>query len=120
MTISPLEIDVLSEINRRMNGNLCPGSTSLGECAAITECLAKGSTSSYYVASLYLHSGGDDLTPAEVASWFTSLGARSVVVSAILYDADNNINNGASLNDGVRPWEVSFFLAPPKNTEHKD
>lgn len=120
MTISPLEINVLSEINKRMNGNLCPGSNSLGECAAITKCLAEGSTSSYYVASLYLHSGGDDLTPAEVASWFISLGARSVVVSAVLYDADNNINNGVSLDDGVRSWEVSFFFGQPKNTKQKD
>jgi len=30
-----------------------------------------------------------------------------------LYDKDNNILNGSSVDDGVRPWDVSYFL--PQN-----
>lgn len=103
-------MNVLEAINYRMNGGKCPGAGSFGECAAITKSRAEGSASSYYTAHLYLHSGADDLTPAEVASWFQELGATDVVVSAVLYDKDNNIMNGSSIDDGVRPWDVSYFL----------
>lgn len=106
-------MNVLEAINYRMNGGGCPGAGSLGECAAITESRAEGSASSYHTAHLYLHSGADDLTPAEVASWFHKIGATDVVVSAVLYDKDNNILNGSSIDDGVRPWDVSYFL--PQN-----
>ena len=113
MTTEENEMNVLEAINYRMNGGGCPGAGSLGECAAITESRAEGSASSYHTAHLYLHSGADDLTPAEVASWFHKLGATDVVVSAVLYDKDNNILNGSSIDDGVRPWDVSYFL--PQN-----
>ena len=106
-------MNVLESINRRMTGGGCPTAGSLGECAAITESRAEGSASSYYTAHLYLWSGADDLTPAEVAGWFHALGATDVVVSAVLYDKDNNILNGSSIDDGVRPWDVSYFL--PQN-----
>ena len=106
-------MNVLEAINRRMTGGGCPTAGSLGECAAITESHAKGSASSYYTAHLYLWSGADDLTPSEVAGWFHALGATDVVVSAVLYDKDNNILNGSSIDDGVRPWDVSYFL--PQN-----
>ncbi|MFM7010762.1 MAG: hypothetical protein ACKO0Z_15780, partial [Betaproteobacteria bacterium] len=102
-------------INNRMNGGGCPMAGSLGECAAITKSTAEGSASSYYTACLYLHSGADDLTPSEVAGWFHELGATDVVVSAVLFDKNNNILNGSSIDDGVRPWEVSYFL--PQNLE---
>ena len=115
MTTEGSEMNVLEAINYRMNGGGCPGAGSLGECAAITESTAEGSASSYHTAHLYLHSGADDLTPAEVASWFHKLGATDVVVSAVLYDKDNNILNGSSIDDGVRPWDVSYFL--PQNAE---
>lgn len=106
-------MNVFEAINYRMNGGRCSTAGSLGECAAITESRAEGSASSYYTARLYLHSGADDLTPSEVAGWFYTLGATDVVVSAVLYDKDNNILNGSSIDDGVRPWDVSYFL--PKN-----
>jgi len=115
MTTEEKEMNVLEAINYRMNGGGCPGAGSLGECAAITESRADGSASRYHTAHLYLHSGADDLTPAEVASWFHKLGATDVVVSAVLYDKDNNILNGSSIDDGVRPWDVSYFL--PQNVE---
>ena len=108
-------MNVLEAINRRMTGGGCPTAGSLGECAAITESRAEGSASSYYTAHLYLWSGADDLTPAEVAGWFHALGATDVVVSAVLYDKDNNILNGSSIDDGVRPWDVSYFL--PQNDQ---
>jgi hypothetical protein len=117
MTTEENEMNVLEAINYRMNGGGCPGAGSLGECAAITESRAEGSASSYHTAHLYLHSGADDLTPAEVASWFHKLGATDVVVSAVLYDKDNNILNGSSIDDGVRPWDVSYFL--PQNASGK-
>lgn len=103
-------MNVLEAINRRMTGGGCPTAASLGECAAITESRSDGSTSSYYTAHLYLWSGSDDLTPAEVADWFHAIGATDVVVSAVLYDKDNNILNGSSIDDGVRPWDVSYFM----------
>ena len=106
-------MNVMAAINHRMNGGGCPTAGSLGECAAITEIRAEGSASSYYTAHLYLHSGADDLTPAEVAGWLHELGATDVVVSAVLYDKDNNILNGSSVDDGARPWDVSYFL--PQN-----
>lgn len=31
---------------------------------------------------------------------------------AVLHDPDNNILNGASIDDGVRPWDVSYRLPP--------
>ncbi len=93
-----------------MNGGQCPGASSLGECAAITKGMSEGSAGSYQTAHLYLHSGADDLTSAEVAKWFYELGATDVVVYAVLYDKDNNIMNGSSIDDGVRPWDVSFFM----------
>ncbi len=104
---------VRDAINHFMNGGGCPAAGSLGECAAITESRSDGSASSHYTACLYLHSGADDLTASEVASWFHALGATDVVVSAVLYDKDNNILNGSSVDDGVRPWDVSYFL--PQN-----
>ncbi len=103
-------MSVLEAINGRMNSGVCPSAGSLGECAAITESRAEGSASSYYTAHLYLHSGADDLAPAVVADWFHALGATDVVVSAVLYDKDNNILNGSSIDDGVRPWDVSYCL----------
>ena len=103
-------MNVLTEINKRMNGGGCPAAGSIGECAAITKSQSEGSASSYYTAHLYLHSGADDLTSAEVAGWFHSLGATDVVVMAVLYDKDNNILNGSSIDDGVRPWDVSYFM----------
>lgn len=103
-------MSVLEAINLRMNGGGCPTAGSLGECAAITKSRADGSASSYYTAHLYLHSGADDLTPSDVAAWFEELGATDVVVSAVLYDKDNRILNGSSIDDGVRPWDVSYFL----------
>ena len=92
------EMNVLEAINYQMNGGGCPVAGSLGECAAITESSAVGSASSYHTAHLYLHSGADDLTSAEVASWFHKLGATDVVVSAVLYDKNNNILNGSSID----------------------
>lgn len=107
-------MNVLDAINYRMNGGGCPSAMSLGECAAITKSRAEGSSSSYYTACLYLHSGADDLTPSDVAGWFYAIGATDVVVSAVLYDKDNNILNGSSIDDGVRPWEVNYFMPPPE------
>lgn len=103
-------MNVLEAINNRMNGGWCPAAGSLGECAAITKSTAEGSASGYYTACLYLHSGADDLTAAEVAGWFRELGATDVVVSAVLHDEDNNIMNGSSIDDGVRLWEVDYLL----------
>lgn len=96
-----------------MNGSGCPIAGSLGECAAISKSHTEGSATSYYTAHLYLHTRADDLTAADVARWFHTLGATDVVVSAVLYDKDNNILNGWSTDDGVRPWDVSYFL--PQN-----
>lgn len=101
---------ILEAIDYRMNGGGCPTAVSLGECAAITQRGAEGSAGSYYTAHLYLHSGADGLTSSEVAGWFHALGAADVIVSAVLYDKDNNILNGSSIDDGVRPWDVSYFL----------
>lgn len=108
-------MNVLDAINHQMNGGSCPKAGSLGECAAITKSYAEGSTGCFFTAHLYLHSGADDLTSAEVASWFYQLGATDVVVSAVLYDKDNNILNGSSIDDGVRPWDVSYFI--PQNQQ---
>lgn len=105
-------MSVLESINHYMNGGRCPSAGSLGECAAITERIAEGWVGGRYcTAHLYLHSGADDLTPSEVAGWFHALGATDVVVSAVLYDKDNNILNGASIDDGVRPWDVNYFMS---------
>jgi len=111
-------MNILKEINDRMNGGKCPTAGSLGECAAITKMHSEGSAGSFYTASLYLHCEADDLTPSEVAGWFYELGATDVCVSAVLYDKDNNILNGYSIDDGVRPWDVSYFLPPNAENEH--
>jgi hypothetical protein len=103
-------MNILAAINRRMNGGGCPTAGCLGECAAITTSRAEGSTASYETAHIYLWSKAKDLTASEVASWFHALGATDVVVSAVLYDRDNNILNGASIDDGARPWNVSYLL----------
>jgi hypothetical protein len=76
----------------------------------ITESCAKGSTRSYYIATLYLWSGADGLAPTEVANWFRDLGATDVMVSAVLDDQDNNIVNGYCVDDAARCWEVCYFL----------
>lgn len=101
---------MLKEINLRMNGGWCPGHRALGECAAITEIHAKGSEDSYFTAHLYLHCAEGALTPQEVAGWFHQAGCLDVTISAVLHDPDNNILNGASIDDGVRPWDVSYRL----------
>jgi len=105
-------MNVLKEINLRMNGGRCPGPRALGECAAITEIHAKGSEDSYFTAHLYLHCTEGALTPEEVAGWFHQAGCLDVTISAVLHDPDNNILNGASIDDGVRPWDVSYRLPP--------
>jgi len=103
-------MNVLKEINLRMNGGWCPGQGALGECAAITEIHAEGSEDSYFRAHLYLHCAEGALTPQEVAGWFHQAGCRDVTISAVLHDPDNNILNGASIDDGVRPWDVTYRL----------
>lgn len=105
-------MNILKEINLRMNSGRCPGRGALGECAAITEIHAKGSEDSYFTAHLYLHCAEGALTPEEVAGWFHQAGCLDVTISAVLHDPDNNILNGASIDDGVRPWDVSFRLPP--------
>jgi hypothetical protein len=113
MTTEENEMNVLEAINYRMNGGGCPGAGSLGECAAITSFQALDSATPCYIAHLYLWSGADDLTSAEVARWFHELGATDVVVSAVLFDHDNDVLNGACVIDGARPWDVSYLM--PEN-----
>lgn len=103
-------MDVLKEINLRMNGGWCPGQGALGECAAITEVHAKGSEGSYFAAHLYLHCAASKLSVEEVAGWFHQIGCLDVVISLVLYDPDNNILNGVSIDDGVRAWDVIYRL----------
>lgn len=105
-------MNILKEINLRMNGDWALGHRVLGECAAITEIHAKGSEDSYFTAHLYLHCTEGALTPEEVAGWFHQAGCLDVTISAVLHDPDNNILNGASIDDGVRPWDVSYRLPP--------
>jgi hypothetical protein len=111
-------MNVRNEINRRMNLRRRPLAAAIGECAAITVTAAEGSACSFQTAHLYLHDGADDLTPTEVAGWFKQLGAVDVVVSAVLYDMDNDIVNGASILDGARPWDVSYRF-PDSPSESK-
>lgn len=110
-------MNVLEAINARMTGGGCPTAGSLGECAAITEIHAEGSARSYYTAHLYLWPAARDLSASEVARWFYQLGCSDVTVSAVLYNKENNIFDGASIDDGVRPWDVSFL--PPENPSGK-
>jgi len=101
---------IMQAINLRMNGGSCPTSGSFGECAAITQHHSVGSQAPFYTASLYLHPAAKDLTPKEVAQWFEEAGCTDATVHAVLHDPGNNIFDGASIDDGVRPWDVSFFL----------
>jgi hypothetical protein len=107
-------MNVRTAINRRLTGGgNCPTRCSLGECAAVYETQGwsrTGRPSKWWIACLYLWPAAHALKPAEVATWFEELGALDVSVSAVLHDPDNDIVNGASTHDGVRPWDVKFRL----------
>ncbi len=103
------EMSMLDWINLQMHAGKCPTRGSLGECAVISTLHCQGSQEPYYIACLYLWDK-DFNDSKTVASWFIEKGAENVSVSAVLYDPDNNVANGASLDDGVRPWEVTYFL----------
>lgn len=102
---------VLTSVNARMHDGPCPGTGSLGECAAITD-IEGSSGHVFYVASLYLWKAALDLQAATVAAWFTEAGCANVIVSAVLHDPDNGTIDGVT-SDGVWPWEVSFSLEGP-------
>lgn len=107
---------ILDAINERLNGGHCPTAGCLGECAAIDESQLVGSDSSYYTAHIYLWEAAKDLKAAEVASWFHQLGITEVFISAMLHDPYNDIVEGECTIDGVRPWDVSFFLPEAMKT----
>jgi hypothetical protein len=99
---------VLASVNARMHEGPCPGSGSLGECAAISD-MDGGDGGTWYVASLYLWKAALDLQAATVAAWFEAADCINITVFATLHDPLNDVIDGVS-SDGVWPWEVRFQL----------
>ena len=97
-------------INKHMTGGGCPTAGCIGECAAVTECLAIGSQAPFFTAHLYIW---DPLfnDSALVAKWFNDAGVDCAGVSAVLHDSYNFVSNGVA-EDGARPWDVDFLERP--------
>lgn len=96
---------VFAAIRQRMSRGCCPAAGAVGECAALYP-LATGG----YIAHLYLWNAAAGLRARAVADWFSAAGATDVIVCAVLHDPDNRILEGASVDDGVRPWDVTFQI----------
>lgn len=101
-----IDIDALARIiKNRLHSSVCPGQGALGELAYITQEGVDDGTP-YYQAWMYAWS--DDLTSTEVARWFTEAGCTNVNIFHQLHDPDNDISEGRSTLDGVRPLMIYF------------
>lgn len=100
---------VREAIQRRMTHGRggCPDASSLGECAAVMQCIAPADA---WLACLYLWPAGANLSTDDVAGWFRELACRDVVVTPVIDDPLNDIVDGVCTIDGARPWDVTFRL----------
>ncbi len=119
MSSTYIDTDALARIIRnRLHASTCPGQGALGELAYIVQEGVDNGTP-YYQAWMYAWT--DDLTSTEVALWFTKAGCTNVNIFHQLHDPDNDIREGRSTIDGVRPLMIYFSAnASPSVAEQKE
>lgn len=92
-------------IKGRLHHGACPGHGALGELSYIEDEGIIGNTQRWQA---WMYAWKDSLTSTEVAQWFSEFGCSHVSVFHQLHDSDNDIYEGKSEDDGVRPLMVYF------------
>jgi hypothetical protein len=102
MNLRALYLHLSRKFNDGAEG--CPDALSMGECPCLDQ---REPGSNNYQAYLYIWPAGFHLTAAQVAGWFTEMGANDVFITHVLHDPWNETFEG-SCNDGAKNWIVDF------------
>lgn len=98
-----VDINVLAlHIRMQLHSGICPGQGAKGELAYI---MPAANTSGW---DAWIYAWSDDLKASEIAAWFTDFGCTGVLVFHQMHDEDNEIVEGRSTLDNVRPFLVTF------------
>jgi len=104
MSASIDHIDALAaSIKGKLHEGACPAQGALGELAYIQLAYPESNT-----WEAWMYAWSDQLTAAQVASWFSELGCSNLNIFHQLHDPDNDILDGRCTLDGVRPLMIYF------------